>query len=38
MKNDKKIDGDTVYLISVTIFAGTLSIGFILMTAIQELI
>ena len=38
MKNDKKFDGDTAYMISVTFFAGTLSIGCILMAMIQELI
>ena len=38
MKNEKKIfDGDMIYTISTTLFAGTLSIGFILMAAVRSI-
>lgn len=37
MKDSSKIfDGDKIYTISVTFFAGALSIGFVLMAAIRN--
>jgi len=38
MKNEKKFfDGDLVYMMAVTLFAGTLSIGFVLMAAVNKI-
>lgn len=38
MKNNNKFfDGDKIYAIAVTIFAGVCSVGFILTTAIKHL-
>ena len=37
MKNDKNFDGDKIYAMSVTLFAGALSIGFVLMAAIEKI-
>ena len=37
MKDDKKFfDGDKIYALCVTIFAGVCSIGFILTAAVQN--
>ena len=37
MKNEKKIfDGDLIYTMATTLFAGALSIGFVLMAVIDN--
>lgn len=38
MKNEKKIfDGDLIYIMSMTLLAGTLSIGCIWMAAVRNI-
>jgi len=38
MKNEKKFfDGDLIYMVGVTLFAGALSIGFLLIAAIDKI-
>ena len=38
MKNDKKIfDGDKIYSVAITLFAGALSIGFVLTAALKNI-
>ena len=36
MKNEKIFDGDKIYAMAVTIFAGVCSIGFLVTVAIQN--
>ena len=38
MKNEKKFfDGDLIYTMAITLFAGALSIGFVLMVAVKNI-
>ena len=37
MKNDKKFDGDKIYAIAMTLFAGTCAVGTILAVAIEKI-
>lgn len=37
MKNSDKFDGDKIYAIAVTIFAGVCSVGFLLTAAVHNL-
>ncbi len=37
MKNNKKFDGDKIYAITTTLFAGTCAIGTILIVAIGKI-
>ncbi len=37
MKNDKIFDGDKIYAMAVTIFAGVCSVGVILAVALEKI-